>query len=354
MKPRANPNWNWLRPEMNMMKNLSVNRDATWHLDQPYNARHLMFAIAALLILAVTGSRMEVPRMVQETAQGVGYAVGLNEESSVATGVKRIAESIWPLRISEEIEVSRIENFDRNDLPWLSHVEVIESRTPHLNTETLQLEETVESKEMLVKPVGYLMHVLLKMLETLEMALWGTILAVLLSIPLACFAAANYAPNRFIYNLARSTISLFRAIPELVSALFLVLAFGFGPIAGFLALGIHSAGFLGKFYAEDIENADHGPQEALQSIGAGQIKTLWYGVLPQVLPQYIAYTLYILDRNIRMATVIGIVGAGGIGLELKGRFDMFNFDHVGTILVIIFLTVIILDQFSARLRSRLM
>jgi len=121
-----------------------------------------------------------------------------------------------------------------------------------------------------------------------------------------------------------------------------------------LALGIHGAGFLGKFYAEDIENADRNPQEALQAIGAGKVKTLWYGVLPQVLPQYIAYTLYILDRNVRMATVIGIVGAGGIGLELKGRFDMFNFGHVGTILLIIFITVFLLDQFSARLRSRVL
>lgn len=336
------------------MNNLSVNQAAKWHLGQPYNARHVLLVLAALLILAVTGARMEVPRMVHDTVQGAGYALGLADESPVATGVKRIAQSVWPLRISEEIEVARIENFDRNDLPWLSHLEVIEKRQQSMNTETLKLEETVESKEVLVKPVGYLGHVLLKMLETLEMALWGTLLSVMLSIPLAYYAAANYAPNRLVYNLARSTISLFRAIPELVSALFLVLAFGFGPIAGFLALGIHGAGFLGKFYAEDIENADRGPQEALQSIGAGKIKTLWYGVLPQVMPQYIAYTLYIFDRNVRMATVIGIVGAGGIGLELKGRFDMFNFDHVGTILVIIFLTVFLLDQFSARLRSRLL
>jgi phosphonate transport system permease protein len=336
------------------MNNLSVNQTAKWHLSQPYNSRHILFALVALLILAVSGVRMEVPRMVHDTVQGVGYAVGLADESPVATGVKRIAESIWPLRISEETEISRIENFDRDNLPWLSHVEVIETKMQRMNTDTLKLEETIERKEMLVKPLGYLSHVLLKMLETLEMALWGTLLSVLLSIPLAYFAAANYAPNRFAYNLSRSTISLFRAIPELVSALFLVLAFGFGPIAGFLALGIHGAGFLGKFYAEDIENADRGPQEALQSIGAGKIKTLWYGVLPQVLPQYIAYTLYIFDRNVRMATVIGIVGAGGIGLELKGRFDMFNFDHVGTILVIIFITVFLLDQFSARLRRRIL
>ncbi|MEJ1960792.1 MAG: ABC transporter permease subunit [Gammaproteobacteria bacterium] len=89
-----------------------------------------------------------------------------------------------------------------------------------------------------------------------------------------------------------------------------MLAFGFGPIAGVLALGIHAAGFLGKFYAEDIENADDKPQEALRAIGANKVKTLWTAVIPQVIPQYIAYTLYILDRNVRMATVIGIVGCG--------------------------------------------
>lgn len=336
------------------MSQLSLDRAPTWRLDPPYNARHILLASLVLLILIVSGVRMEVPRMMHDIVEGVGYAVGFADQSPVADGVKRVAESVWPLRISEEIETARIENFDRNNLPWLSYIEVRETREPRMNTETLQIEEQVERTEVLVKPVGYLMHVLAKMLETLEMALWGTLLAVALSVPLAYFAAANYAPNRLAYNLARSTISLFRAIPELVSALFLVLAFGFGPIAGYLALGIHSAGFLGKFYAEDIENADRGPQQALQAIGSGKIKTLLYAVLPQVMPQYIAYTLYILDRNVRMATVIGIVGAGGIGLELKGRFDMFNFGHVGTILLVIFLTVFMLDRLSALLRSRIL
>jgi phosphonate transport system permease protein len=118
-------------------------------------------------------------------------------------------------------------------------------------------------------------------------------------------------------------------------------------------LGFHAAGFFGKFYAEDIENADKGPQEALFAIGASKLKVLWFGVLPQVLPQYIAYTLYILDRNVRMATVIGIVGAGGIGQELKGRYEMFNYGHVSTILLVLFITVFLLDRLSARLRARL-
>jgi phosphonate transport system permease protein len=139
----------------------------------------------------------------------------------------------------------------------------------------------------------------------------------------------------------------------MISALFLVLAYGFGPVPGILALGFHAAGFFGKFYAEDIENSDKGPQEALFAIGASKLKVLWFGVLPQVLPQYIAYTLYILDRNVRMATVIGIVGAGGIGQELKGRYEMFNYGHVSTILLVLFITVFLLDRLSARLRARL-
>jgi phosphonate transport system permease protein len=144
------------------------------------------------------------------------------------------------------------------------------------------------------------------MLETLELGLWGTILAMILS----------------------------------------------GPIAGILALGLHAAGFLGKFYADDIEHADDKPQQALRAIGANRVKVLAAAVLPQVMPQYIAYTLYILDRNVRMATIVGIVGAGGIGQELKGRYDIFNYGHVGTILVVIFITVFLLDQVSARIRTR--
>jgi phosphonate transport system permease protein len=260
---------------------------------------------------------------------------------------------MWPPIIGEQEEMARLPALDRDDLPPFTYVEVRERREQRLNTDTFEMEEEVERVEYLVKPVGYLWTVFVKMVETVEIALWGTLLSVLLSVPLAWFAARNYSPGRLTYTLARGTISLLRSAPELIVALFLVLAYGFGPIAGVLALGLHAAGFLGKFYAEDIENADRKPQEALEAIGAGKLKTLWYGVMPQVLPQYIAYTLYILDRNVRMATVIGLVGAGGIGQELKGRFDMFQYGHVATILIAIFIVVFLLDQFSARLRARL-
>jgi len=181
-------------------------------------------------------------------------------------------------------------------------------------------------------------------------AFWGTLLAVIMSAPLAFFSARNLTPHPALYGAARALVSLLRAVPELVSALFLVVAYGFGPIAGVLALALHGAGFLGKFYAEDVEAADPKPQEALAATGAGRLKVLRFAILPQVMPQYIGYTLYVLDRNFRMATVVGLVGAGGIGQELKGRFDMYNYHHVGTILVAMFAAVFLIDQVSARMR----
>lgn len=324
-----------------------------WKLDQPYTARHLLICLVLLAVLLYTAHRTEMDRMLVMSAQAVGNLVGVADESQVVRGLSRVGQSMWPPAIGEKDELARLTGIDRNNLPWFSHIEAQENVHQTLNPTTLQMESVVERAEFLVQPYGYIGTVFVKMIETVEIALWGTILSVLLSIPLAYFAARNYTPNRFTYTFARGTISLLRSAPELIVALFLVLAYGFGPIAGVLALGLHAAGFLGKFYAEDIENADKKPQEALEAIGSGKLKTLWYGVLPQVLPQYIAYTLYILDRNIRMATVIGLVGAGGIGQELKGRFDMFQYDHVATILIAIFIVVFLLDQFSARLRARL-
>lgn len=324
-----------------------------WHLDQPFRLKHLVIALVIFALLLLTGHRTEMDRMVTMTTQAVGNLMGLNDESQVVRGLSKVAESMWPPQLSTSDEIARMTNFDADDLPWFARVETKVTTTQRLNTNTLQLESATDTTEVLYNPVGYLKTVLVKMVETLEIALWGTILAVSLSIPLAWFAASNYSPNKMTYTLARGFISLLRSVPELIVALFLVLAYGFGPIAGVLALGLHAAGFLGKFYAEDIENADKQPQEALEAIGSGKIKTVLYAVMPQVLPQYVAYTAYILDRNLRMATVVGLVGAGGIGQELKGRFDMYDYGHVMTILIAIFLSVFILDQLSARIRARM-
>lgn len=323
-----------------------------WRLDPPFSARGVLVVAIAAMVLLWTGQRAEMDRMLGLSGEALLYSVGLSDNSQVVSGLGKVFSDMFPLVISERTATARIENFDSADLPWFAYLETVEVSERRLDPQTLEMVESTEIREYLVKPMGYLTYVGEKMLETLEIALWGTIVAVTLSIPLAYFGARNYSPNRFTYFLSRASVSLFRAVPELISALFLVLAFGFGPIAGVLALGIHSAGFLGKFYAEDIENADRKPQEAMKAIGANDVKILWTSVLPQVLPQYIAYTLYILDRNVRMATVIGIVGAGGIGQELKGRYDMYDYGHVGTILMAIFITVLVLDQIAAGLRRR--
>ena len=321
-----------------------------WRFPRPFGARAVAIAIAALALLSFTGARLDMGRMVVSSVDGVLAAAGVKSESEVASGFKKIATSIFPIQIEERTPVGRIEGFDPARLPPFSHVETVETKTQHLDPLTFREVTTTEHEEMLVQPVGYLLHVAAKMAETLEIALWGTVLAVIVSLPLAVLGARNFTPHPLVHAAVRGLVSLLRAVPELISALFLVLAYGFGPIAGVLALAIHGAGFLGKFYAEDIENADPKPQEALRAIGASPLKVLRFSVWPQVAPQYVAYTLYVLDRNVRMATVIGLVGAGGVGQELKGRYDMYNYGHVGTILVAIFLLVFALDQLSTRLR----
>ncbi|WP_345251832.1 phosphonate ABC transporter, permease protein PhnE [Pigmentiphaga soli] len=321
-------------------------------MPQPYGWRTLLTLMLALLCLFYTGQRLEIGRMAALTGEGALAALGLRDGSQVSAGLAKIATSLWPLQISERTETARIEGFDPARLPWLARIETQSVVDQRLDPNTLTMQQTVTAREFLVEPIGYALQVAYKMFETLEMAAWGTLLAVLWSVPLAILGARNYTPSRPVYYGARALVSLLRAVPELVSALFLVLAYGFGPSAGILALALHSAGFLGKFYAEDIEGADRRPQEALRAIGAGRLKVLRYAVLPQVLDQYVAYTLYVLDRNVRMATVVGLVGAGGIGQELKGRYDMYNYSHVGTILLAIFITVFILDQLAARMRRR--
>ncbi|MCC6574934.1 MAG: phosphonate ABC transporter, permease protein PhnE [Planctomycetes bacterium] len=324
-----------------------------WRVRQPYGPKLILGLLFAAVLLALSARHTQIDKMLVMTAEWAAQIVGLRPSSEVGKGAKRFADTAFPLVFHEEAPVSRIEKFDRNNLPWLSHLETRTVESARYDFDRNEMVADFEKQEFLVKPVGYLVYVCEKMIETLEMALWATLLSIVISLPLAYFGARNYSPNRFTYSASRLTSSFLRAMPELVAALFLVLMYGFGPIAGVLALGLHCAGFFGKFYADDIENAERGPQEALIATGAGKLAVLRYAVIPQVLPQYIAYTQYILERNVRMATVIGVVGAGGIGIELKGRFDMFDFGHVSTILLVIFLTVLGLERISQWLRKRI-
>jgi phosphonate transport system permease protein len=339
-----------------MAKNTDYDRSSSaseWDNPAPFGFRSVLLVIFIFALMTLSAKNIELDKLVSLSAEAGSYLLGTSDQSQVIDGGKKIAGAMFPPALSETIEVSRIENFDPNKISLFAQIKSIEQLITSVDPATLEIKQSKAVVQVLYNPIGYLMHVAKKMLETIEMAIWATIIATIISIPLAYFSAANYSENRIVYTSARAIVSFLRAVPELISAMFLVLMFGFGPIAGVLALAFHAAGFLGKFYAEDIENAETGPQDALKAVGVSKLKRLRYAVLPNVLPQYIAYNMYILDRNIRMATVVGIVGAGGIGQELKGRYDMFDYGHVMTILLLIFLTVYTLDQISSRIRSKL-
>jgi len=205
---------------------------------------------------------------------------------------------------------------------------------------------------MLPPDFSNLKNLIYAMFETIEIAFLGTFIAIALSIPVGLFSARNLAPNYGVFLIARIITIFFRAIPEFIIAMILVIAVGFGAIPGVLALGIHTMGFLAKFYAEDIEHINKGPVEALKSSGASKRQIISFAVIPQIIPSFIANNLYILDRNIRMATMLGIVGAGGIGYELQSSFRMFEYQKVSAIIIIIFVTIFVIDHLSSFIRSK--
>ena len=206
---------------------------------------------------------------------------------------------------------------------------------------------------MLPPDFSNLSELIYAMFETIEIAFLGTFIAIVLSIPLGLFSARNLAPNYFIYLICKTIVIFFRAIPEFIIAMILVIAIGFGAMPGVLALGLHTMGFLAKFYAEDIEHINNGPIDALKSSGATKSQIISFGVIPQILPSFVANNLYILDRNVRMATMLGIVGAGGIGYELQSSFRMFEYERVSAIIILIFVTIFLIDHFSAFIRSKI-
>ena len=206
---------------------------------------------------------------------------------------------------------------------------------------------------MLPPDFSNLNELIYAMFETIEIAFLGTFIAIVLSIPLGLFSARNLAPNYFVYLVCKTIVIFFRAIPEFIIAMILVIAIGFGAMPGVLALGLHTMGFLAKFYAEDIEHINKGPIDALKSSGATKSQIISFGVIPQILPSFVANNLYILDRNVRMATMLGIVGAGGIGYELQSSFRMFEYERVSAIIILIFVTIFFIDHISSYIRSKI-
>ena len=185
---------------------------------------------------------------------------------------------------------------------------------------------------------------------TVCIALWGTLLATLISIPLGLLGARNLAPHPLVYLAARRVMDLLRAVNEFVFALMFVTAVGLGPFAGMLALGLHTGGVLGKLLSETIESIDPGQVEGVSAAGATRLQTIAFGVVPQVLPNFVSYLLLRFESDIRSASVIGMVGGGGIGFYLWDTIRAFNDREAATVILLIVAMVMAVDVVSSRIR----
>ncbi|EPR43832.1 phosphonate ABC transporter, inner membrane subunit [Desulfovibrio sp. X2] len=206
--------------------------------------------------------------------------------------------------------------------------------------------------EMFPPSLARLGPVLWSLLETFQMALVGTVFGVVLSLFLGVLATRSLTPNVAIYQAARTLIALFRTVPDLIWALIFVVLVGLGPFAGTLAIMVDTVGFCGRFFAEAMEEVDKGPQEALSAIGASRLGTICCSVFPAALPSFIGTALFSLEKATRSSVVLGLVGAGGIGIELKVSMDMFMYSQASTIIILVFALVLLVERFSSHLRQR--
>lgn len=208
-------------------------------------------------------------------------------------------------------------------------------------------------------------------LETIQISLMGTLIAILIGFPLGILGTRTFSvggilneadtmgsPARWmwrslVYFSSRAVLSLFRSIPEFVWAFMFVRAVGLGPFAGVLSIGVAYGGMLGKVYSEIFEAVNERPLEALQSTGANKLQIFFYGWLPQVLPNFVSYTLYRWECAVRASAVLGLVGAGGLGQQIEISMRMFNFHEILTLLAILFIMVAAVDYISAKVRAML-
>jgi phosphonate transport system permease protein len=190
-----------------------------------------------------------------------------------------------------------------------------------------------------------------EMIITLHIAVWGTLLAVIAAVPLGLLASANVAPP-WIHQPVRRLMDAFRAINEMVFAMLFIVAVGLGPFAGVLALAVHTTGTLAKLFSEAVEAIDPRPVEGIRATGAHRLVEVVYGVLPQVLPLWVSFALYRFESNVRSASVVGMVGAGGIGVVLFEVIRGFQYAQTCAVLIILIVSVSAIDLVSARLRRR--
>ena len=208
--------------------------------------------------------------------------------------------------------------------------------------------------QMFPPSIERLEPVLWSLLQTFQMAIAGTILGLVISLPLAILAAPSLSPHPVFVWVTRGIVALFRTVPDLVWAIVFVIAVGLGPAAGVLALMVDTTGFAARFFAEAMEETEKGPREALSALGASRSGIIFSSVIPQAMPSMINTSLFSLEKATRGSVVLGLVGAGGIGIELKVSLEMFDYDQAATIIIAIFLLVLIVERASTWVRNRIL
>lgn len=199
---------------------------------------------------------------------------------------------------------------------------------------------------------GFLGRVMWRTIETLQIAFVGTVFGVLLSLPIAWFASRTLSPFGPFRHIFKMLISLFRTVPDMVWALLFVASIGLGSVAGTMTIIIDTIGFCGRFFAEAIEDSERQPQEALSTAGASKFSVLTGAVIPDIMPSLINTSQFALEKAVRSSVVLGLVGAGGIGQELKVAFDLFQYKNASTIILVIFVLVLIMEFATDKLRVK--
>lgn len=192
-----------------------------------------------------------------------------------------------------------------------------------------------------------------KMVETLQIAVAGAVIGVALSVPVALFAARGLIAGVWVNQIMRNGLGFIRAVPDIAWALVFVVAVGLGPFAGMLAIAVDTIGFCGRFFADDMEGADKGPAESLTATGARKIDVVACATIPAATPAFISTSLFALEKAVRSSTILGLVGAGGIGIELKVGFDLFDYPTAMTVILMIAVVVIAIEHLSGWARTKI-
>lgn len=300
--------------------------------DQPFNWKQwtpfILIGVLALFAIIVN--------LLPKRAAPVLAAGEVPQPPSVS-----LASRSWDILLWGGLAIILLASFNRVDLPNIGHL--------FSNTENMR----EYGRDFLNPDFTKWKLLVAQMWLTIQIALWGTFLAVFLAVPLSLMASRNLSPAWLVWPVRR-VMDLMRSIPDLVSATLFIVAVGLGPLAGVLAIALNTAGVLAKLFSEAVESIDKGPIEGVKATGGGRLHEIVWGVIPQVAPLWTSFALYRFESNSRAATVLGLIGAGGIGQVLFESLQAFKYREVSTIAIIIVVAVTLIDMLSQAMRKRLL